>query len=145
VLENAMIGAFRREARPDRARAVAERALAVAGLGELARRPAGGLTVPERKRLELARCLATQPTLLLLDEVFAGLNAAETDRLIGLVREIHASGVDVLLIEHVMRVVVNLSHRVVVLNYGRKLAEGTPEEVTRDAAVIEAYLGEEYA
>ena len=97
----------------------------------------------ERKRLELARALATEPVLLLLDEVMSGLNASETERIVALVRAINARGIAILLIEHVMRAVMSLASRIVVLNYGEQIAEGRPEAVANDRRVIEAYLGEE--
>jgi len=100
--------------------------------------------LPERKRLELARALATGPRLILLDEVMSGLNPSEGARLIELVRRIHAKGVTVVLIEHIMKAVMSLSQRVLVLNYGELICEGRPDEVVRDRKVVEAYLGAGY-
>jgi len=114
------------------------------GLGARAHTPAAALTLADRKRLELARALATEPALLLLDEVMAGLNGAETAALVALIERIHASGVGILLIEHNMRAVMTLSHRIVVLSFGEKVAEGTPAEIANHPKVVEAYLGEEY-
>jgi branched-chain amino acid transport system ATP-binding protein len=122
------------------ARAVVERV----GLGSRAGALAGGLTLADRKRLELARALATEPSLLLLDEVMAGLNATEIEAMVRLVTTINAGGISVLLIEHNMRAVMALSHRIVVLSFGEKISSGAPREVAADRRVIEAYLGEEY-
>src|SRR3989442_12074429 len=141
VLRNVLVGALARHAAPV---AATERALAVldeVGLAAKRDQPAASLTLAERKRLELARALATEPALLLLDEVMAGLNATETERIVDLVGTINRRGIAVLLIEHVMRAVMSLSQRIVVLNYGELIAEGRPEAVANDPRVIEAYLG----
>ena len=144
VLDNVLVGALSRHGRAEtareRARAVVERL----GLGAKAATPASGLTLAERKRVELARALATEPALLLLDEVMAGLNPTEIATLVGLVREIHAGGISILLIEHNMRAVMALSQRIVVLSFGERVAEGPPAAIARHPKVIEAYLGEEY-
>ena len=106
---------------------------------------AGGLPLGMRKRLEMARALATRPELLLLDENFAGLNPSEVEKTIGIVRKIHATGVTILIIEHNMRVIMAISDRLLCVNYGEKLAEGKPEEVATDPRVVEAYLGSAHA
>jgi branched-chain amino acid transport system ATP-binding protein len=143
VIRNVMIGALGRHANPADAEAHARAVLEDVELSAKAALPAGGLTLAERKRLELARALATEPVLLLLDEVMSGLNASETERIVELVRAINARGIAVLLIEHVMRAVMSLAGRIVVLNYGELIAEGRPEAVANDRRVIEAYLGED--
>ncbi len=149
VRENAAVGALfgSSDARPSTrlAFAQADDTLELVGLGPKRLQPVASLTVPDRKRLEVARALCTRPRLLLLDEVMAGLNAAEVDAALEMVRVIHARGVTIVLIEHVMRVIVGVCQRVIVLHLGRHLAEGAPEEVLTDERVVEAYLGEKYA
>jgi branched-chain amino acid transport system ATP-binding protein len=144
VLDNVLVGALSRHARAAAARERARDVVDRLGLGAKASLPASGLTLADRKRVELARALATEPALLLLDEVMAGLNPTEIATLVGLIREIHAGGVSILLIEHNMRAVMALSHRIVVLSFGERVAEGTPAAIARHPRVIEAYLGEEY-
>jgi branched-chain amino acid transport system ATP-binding protein len=144
VLENVMVGAAFGGAGRLEAGAAKNEAMAVlefAGLAARAALPASALTLAQRKRLEIARALATRPSVLLLDEVLAGLTPTEVSHAVTLVRAICARGTTIVMIEHVMHAVMNLSHRVLVLNYGRLIADGTPDEVTRDRQVIEAYLG----
>lgn len=144
VLENVAVGAMfgganRRSA--SEAMDVAGAVLQKVGLGARADAPAEELPIMGRKRLELARALASQPDVLLLDEVLAGLRAGELEEAIALVRSVSETGVTILIIEHVLRVIVSLCDEVVVINRGRKIAEGPPAAVMRDQAVIDAYLG----
>ncbi len=122
-------------------RAEIERILEFTGLAGLAATPTGALPTGNRKRLELARALATDPVLLLCDEICGGLNPAETQAILALLRRLRDSGITILYIEHDMRAVMGICDRIMVLNYGEKLAEGTPQEIQRNEAVIEAYLG----
>ena len=141
VLDNIAVGAHLHLAKRSHALALAADVAHKVGLGALINQPAGELTVAGRKRLELARALATQSQLLLLDEVLAGLNPHEIDEMIPVVCGIAQSGVTVLMIEHVMRAVMNLAQQVWVLSQGQLIASGTPGEVTSNVDVIEAYLG----
>ena len=144
VLENVRVGALARTSGFAAATARAREVVAFVGLEAKAARPARALTLAERKRLEPARALATGPRLLLLDEVMAGLNPTETERIVELCRRINGRGIAILLIEHVMRAVMALSHRVVVLNQGEVIATGPPAAIAGDRRVIDAYLGEEW-
>ncbi len=144
VLDNVMVGAFNRTGSASVARKKAMEVLDFCGLIPKKGMVAGGLTIADKKRLEVAKALATGPTLLMLDEAMAGLNQTETAEAVELVKKIRNSGVTVLLVEHVMEVVMPISDRVVVLDYGRKIAEDTPEKVINDEEVIKAYLGDKY-
>jgi branched-chain amino acid transport system ATP-binding protein len=141
VLENAMVGAFANTTSVKEARDIASEALHRVGLHAKASMPAANLTLPDRKMLELARAVAARPQLLLLDEVMAGLRPSESDQIVRVIRELNSSGVTILLVEHVMRVVMALAQRVVVLHHGEKIVEGSPAAVGSNAAVIESYLG----
>jgi branched-chain amino acid transport system ATP-binding protein len=144
VLDNVMVGAFLRERSAAGARRISREILEKLGLAPKQDLPASSLTLPDRKRLEVARALATRPTLLLLDEVMAGLRPTECDQIVAVFRELNrAEGLTILLIEHVMRAVMALAGEIVVLHHGEVIARGTPEQVVRDPAVLECYLGEE--
>ena len=143
VEENVMVGALSRTADISRAVATTDDVLRRLDLADKRTRIASSLTLPDRKRLEVARALATGPKLLLLDEVMAGLRPTETDRMVAILRELNAVGLTILLIEHVMRAVLALASRVLVLHHGAPIALGLPGDVVRDPAVVSSYLGTE--
>ena len=144
VLENVIVGAcFGVENLGlEPARYVADEALEFTGLAHMKDELAGKLNIALKKRLEVARALAANPRLLLLDEVLAGLNPSEVAKMLDVIRSIRDRGISILMIEHIMQAIMSLSDRIVVLNFGRKLAEGTPDEVANNPQVIEAYLGD---
>jgi branched-chain amino acid transport system ATP-binding protein len=141
LLDNVLIGALLRYPNAKEARAKARAVLDRVGLGRLADTPARSLGTPGRKRLEIARALASEPKVLLLDEAMAGLTPTEVREAIDLVRRIHGDGITIVIVEHIMEVITSLTRRVVVFHQGREIARGTPREVTSDPNVIAAYLG----
>jgi branched-chain amino acid transport system ATP-binding protein len=144
VLDNVVVGALKASRSVSEARMRADEVLDLLGLGGKRGHPAASLTLPERKRLEVARALATGPRLLLLDEVMAGLRPTEIDLMVQVLRDLNAAqGITILLIEHVMRAVMALARRIIVMHHGEIIAQGTPEEVTSNPAVIASYLGQE--
>jgi len=144
VLDNVIVGALQRAKSVSAAKRHAAEIIAKLNLEAKRDLPASSLTLPDRKRLEVARALATRPKLLLLDEVMAGLRPTECDQMVQVFRELNrAEGLTILLIEHVMRAVMALAQRIVVLHHGEIIARGAPEDVVRDPAVLECYLGEE--
>ena len=146
VYENVLVGIYygktERESKSS-AEAVATELLQLTGLFQKANIPAKNLTLVGRKQLEIARALATRPQILLLDEAISGLNPAETETVMTLIRDIRNRGVTVIMIEHIMKAVMGLSDRILVLNFGELIAQGTPDQITKNKAVIEAYLGTE--
>ena len=142
VLDNATVGAMLHIPGTMEAKEYADMILEFVGLGSKKDQLAGSLSVIQKKRLEIARALSTKPKLLLLDECMAGLNGAEREAAIDLVKRINKRGISILAIEHVMPVVMGICERVLVLQYGQRIAEGTPEEISKDEKVIAAYLGE---
>ena len=141
VLDNVMVGAFLRHPHRDDARAHALSVLELVGLKDRQDLRARSLGTPGRKRLEIARVLATGPRLMLLDEALAGLTPAELHQAIALVKKIHETGVTLVIVEHIMEVIMTLTRRVIVFHQGHVIAKGTPTDVVKDEAVIEAYLG----
>jgi branched-chain amino acid transport system ATP-binding protein len=142
VLDNVVASAFLRARDKDEAVSIAEEILQFTGLSEDRDVLSKGLPLGKRKRLEIARAMATKPEVLLLDESFAGLNPAELDVSIGIIRKIKERGITVMIIEHHMKVIMAISDRIVVLNYGERIAEGSPLEIRNNPLVVEAYLGE---
>lgn len=142
VLDNVIASAFLRARSKAQATEMADEALKFTGLDEDRNLISKGLPLGRRKKLEITRALATQPQMLLLDESFAGLNPSEQNELITMIRAIRTQGITIMVIEHHMKVIMALSDRIVVLNYGQKIAEGTPKEISSNPLVIEAYLGE---
>lgn len=143
VLENVTVGAYNRTNNKQVARKKAQDVIEFLGMAEIATHLAGSLPVASRKRLEIAKALATEPKMILLDEAMAGLRPTETDQIIELVRQVSKENIAMLLVEHVMRVIMSLADRIVVLHHGEVIAQGEPRQVVQDKAVIDAYLGEE--
>lgn len=144
VLENIMVGAFIHSRSKGECTRIAAEVVETVGLGAKKDFLAKNLTLADRKRLEVARALATKPQLILLDEVLAGLNPTEVEEAIDLINTIKRSGVTIVMIEHVLQATMAICSRIIVLDYGKKIAEGTPQEVTNNRDVIKAYLGDEY-
>jgi branched-chain amino acid transport system ATP-binding protein len=142
VRDNVMVGAYNRTNKRSEARQKALEIIEFLGMRDLSETTAGSLSVAYRKRLEVAKALATDPKIILLDEAMAGLRPTETDEMIELVRQVSKQGVALLLVEHVMRVIMSLAEQIVVIHHGEKIAEGEPKRIVRDKAVIDAYLGE---
>jgi branched-chain amino acid transport system ATP-binding protein len=141
VLANVMTGAFLRDRHVAAARAKAVEAIEFVGLGAKEQTAAKDLTTIDQRRLEMARALATQPRILLLDEVMAGLNPAEIDQAVALVKKLSSRGLTIVIVEHVMRAIMAVARHIVVLDHGQKIAEGAPREIVEDPEVIRAYLG----
>lgn len=145
VLDNVVVGALIRTSSIKEAKKRSEEILNIVHLREKTEKLAKELTVPDMKRLELAKALATDPEILFLDEVMAGLTPFETEELIQIIRNLNNQGITMIIVEHVMKAVMALSERIFVLDCGEKIAEGTPKEISQNERVIKAYLGEEYA
>jgi len=144
VLYNVMVGSFATTDKRREAEAKAMQILDFLNFTDRKDSRAGNLTIADRKRLEIARALATEPRLLLLDEVMAGLRPSEVDEMVAIIKKVRDRGVTIFVIEHIMRAIMALSDRIVVIHFGKKIAEGLPQAVASDETVIKAYLGEEY-
>jgi branched-chain amino acid transport system ATP-binding protein len=145
VFRNIMIGSFNRHKDIKRSKEISEQVLDLVQLIHKKEQLASSLTIADRKRLELARALATEPVLLLLDETMAGLNPTEGEQVLSIIKNINANGITIFMIEHVMNIIMSVCQHIIVLNYGEKIAEGKPEEISKNKKVIEAYLGEEFS
>ena len=145
VLQNVMIGAFARTHDKQEAQDQAARILEFLKLADLRDTLAESLSLPYLKRLEIARALATQPIFLMLDEVMAGLNETEIQEMIATLRECNQRGVTLFIVEHIMAAIMQISQRIIVINFGEKIAEGTPQEIMNNEKVIESYLGEDFS
>ena len=145
VLDNVIASAFCRVNTLREARKLALETIAFCGLSSYQDQTAKSLPIGLRKRLEITRALATQPKILLLDETCAGLNPKEVDQAIGLIKNINQQGITIIIIEHIMKVIMSISEKILAINHGQSITSGTPEEVSRNPQVIEAYLGEDYA
>lgn len=144
VLENVMVGGFAHTSNRNKSKEIAMQVIERVGLQRKVNSLAKSLTLADRKRLEVAKALATDPKLLLLDEVLAGLNPTEVEEAVSMIKDINKSGISILMIEHVLQATMAICSHIVVLDYGKKIAEGTPQEVTNNPEVIKAYLGDEY-
>jgi branched-chain amino acid transport system ATP-binding protein len=144
VFENTMVGALSKEKNLKNAKRASLEILEFVGLASKKDLLAANLTLEDRKRLEMARALATEPKLLLLDEVMAGLNAKEIEEALALIRKVHEEGITLFVVEHVMKIIMSISDRIMVLHHGEKITTGTPIEIAQDQRVIDAYLGESY-
>ena len=144
VLYNVMVGAFATTDKRSEAEKRAREVLQHLHMDDKKDQRAGNLTIADRKRLEIARALATRPKMLLLDEVMAGLRPTEVDEMVAIIKRLREGGMTIFVIEHIMRAIMALSDRIAVLHFGTKIAEGTPQEIARDERVIKAYLGEDY-
>jgi len=144
VLENVTIGALIRYGNKKEAREMARRTIDFLGLSQIIDRPASGLPIVMQKKLEFARALATEPKLILLDEIAAGLHPSEVKEVIALIKQISSTGLTIVVVEHIMRAVMSVSDRIIVLHHGEKIAEGKPVDIARNQKVIDAYLGEKY-
>ncbi len=145
VLENILVGAYLREPDPEKAEAIAENCMNTCFLGQFRDRPAGGLTIGNKKRLEVARALATGPKLLLLDEAVAGLTSTEVKQMVELIKSLKESGITILMVEHIMEAIMPIADRIVVLDGGVKIADDRPQAVVEDENVIKAYFGEKFS
>ncbi len=144
VEENVMVGAFNLYSDINTVRTKAQEVIERLDLTSERQQPAKSLTIADRKKLELARALATEPKVLMLDEVMAGLRPNEVDAFLNIIRELQASGITIIVVEHIMRAIMSICERLIVLDHGEKIAEGNPQEVTNNPAVIKSYLGKEY-